>query len=146
MKPDTKLATIFTDGNIVELDGHFLLATRTPPRTVGGANFNTQLSGMTTRALYLRLDGRVHSFKETKRTIGYIEHDVAFPRVIQLERCDPPRVIAIRRIDGRRFLTLLLIDERIGKPIAVIGENLAWHLDGLDVQFATERGETIHEM
>ncbi len=96
---------------------------------------------MHTRTLSLQIDGTVHSFEEARQVVQYLGSD---PKVaIGIERLDPPRVLAVRRIVTARELTLLLIDELIGKPIAVIGETISWHLDGLSVRFTNGRDELI---
>lgn len=144
MRLDTQLPPIFTDSNICRLEAYGHSTTRTPPRTVGSSWFSTRLSAMTGSRLDLRLDGAVYSFLEARNTVSYGGRDLV--PAVALKSCDPPRVIAIRRITTRRALTLLLVDELLDKAVAVIGDTLAWHLEGLDVRFTTINDETIYKL
>jgi hypothetical protein len=137
MHRDIRLPSIFADNNICTLDGFALQETVTPSRTVGGAWFSTQLSPMKERVLRLHLDGFLHSFIEARKNIRY--DDALFP----LPNSCAPRVIAIRRIQTRRAVTLLLIDEKLEKPIAVIGDTIAWEPGGLDVRLVCGRDEAL---
>jgi hypothetical protein len=62
---------------------------------------------------------------------------------MQLEPIDPPRVVAIRRVKSRQNVTLLLIDERNDRTIAVIGGEIHWDLEGIEVRFATSDGHEL---
>lgn len=138
MKPNEQLAPIFADANICEFDAYLLRTIVTPPRTVGSANFSTQLSAMMERELRLRLDGNVYVFVEARNVIRYI----GSPQVdYALRRCDRPRVVSVQRIATLRTLTLLLVDEALGKALVVIGSH-SLHLepDGLTVKFETPNG------
>lgn len=141
MNRDIALPSIFADNNICELDGYTLRDTVTPSRTVGGAWFSTQLSPMKERALCLQLDGSLHGFIEARKAVRYI--DTILPLPLRCPLHCPPRVIAIRRIQTRRAVTLLLIDEKLEKPIAVIGDTIAWAPEGLDVLLVCGRDEAL---
>jgi len=137
MNRDIRLPSIFADNNICTLDGFALQETVTPSRTVGGAWFSTRLSPMKERTLRLRLDGSLHSFIEARNIVRY--NDALLPLPLPCA----PRVIAIRRVHRATRLTLLLIDEKLEKPIAVIGDAIAWGPEGLDVLLVCGRDEAL---
>lgn len=137
MNRDIALPSIFADNNICTLDGFALQETVTPSRTVGGAWFSTRLSSMKERALRLRLDGSLHGFIEARNVVRYDGTLFPFPLLCT------PRVIAIRRVHRATRLTLLLIDEKLEKPIAVIGDAIAWEPEGLDVRLVCGRDEVV---
>lgn len=138
MNRDDPLPSIFADNNICTLDAFALQDTMTPSRTVGGVWFSTRLSPMKERRLRVRLDGSLHGFLEARNVVRYDGTLFPFP----LPYC-APRVIAIRRVHRATRLTLLLIDEKLEKPIAVIGDAIAWEPEGLDVRLVCGRDETM---
>jgi hypothetical protein len=138
VKLDVQLPAIFTDCNVCELAAHVLRSVRTPPRTIGSSWRSTTLSAMQSRVLSLRVDGNLHSFEEARGNVRYLGDDPA--HAPHLLRCTP-RLIAVRRIVTKLAITLILVDESVGRPIGVIGESLAWDLDGLDVRLAIGRDE-----
>lgn len=140
MKRDVQLPSVFADNNICTLDAYARRTRRVPPRTIGSHNFSTQLSAMTTVELDLRLDGVMHRFEEARNAVRYLGCGPDGP---DLEHLDPPRVISIRRIFAHQSLTLLLIDDLTGKTIAVIGDALAWELDGLDVRLVAAHDDDV---
>lgn len=110
----------FIDGHICLLDGYAFRTVQSPPRTVGGAWFSTQLSGMTTRVLSLRLDGEIHSFEEARGSVKYRAWQYITRHGVEknLESCTP-RVIAIH-LSATPKPILRLIDEQSDKTIVVI--------------------------
>lgn len=138
MKPDIQLPAIFTDCNTCALTAYGLRTVRTQARTIGSAWKSTTLSAMQSRVLSLLLDGSLHSFEEARRSVRYLGSD---PRHAVGLQHDATRTVAIRKIVTKQLITLMLIDEQINRPIAVIGESLAWYLDGLDVRLLIDRTE-----
>ena len=143
MDAKSLLPPIFAENNICELDAYRFETKHIPARKVGNAWRSTHLSAMNSHELSLRLDGAVYCFEEARNLVRYITANYGGA---PLTPCAPPRVVTIQRIVTLRGLTLLLIDEKLGKPLAVIGERLSWHEDGLDVRLATPDGTTLHEL
>jgi hypothetical protein len=77
-----------------------------------------------------------------KTEVWFGTKPVAKSEAIELESCTP-RMISIRRITTRQALTLLLIDDASGKTIAVIGDAIAWGLEGFDVQLVTANDDEV---
>ena len=140
VKSATRLPSVFDEGNICLLAGYRDATTTTPEKTLGSPWRSTKLSAMRSRVLSLHLDGLVHSLEESRLSVRYLS-DCPPHYAEGLDRCEPPRVVAIRRVAAAGDLTLILIDELIGRPIAVIGDALAWRLEGLDVRLSDGRNE-----
>jgi hypothetical protein len=138
VKPDVKLPTLFTDCNTCTLTASILQTVHIPPRTIGSPWRSTTLSAMQSRVLSLRLDGEPHSFEEARRSVRYLG---GAPQLAgHLHACSP-RVISVRKIVTKSMVTLILVDDQASRPVGVIGETIAWDLDGIDVRLMIGRDE-----